>query len=270
MAMLLLEFAGFFLFILVSGYLLPAGYFYYRYHVRQDPRNERLRIQQLRPTGRQIRREIRMSLVTILIFAVMATALFQLYLAGKTAIYRPPNRYSLWYLPLSFLLCVIVNDTWFYWTHRLMHWPRVFKYVHLGHHRSVSPTPWAIFAFQPLEAVIQFCGIMVLVVYVPMCPPVLFAFLWYDTLVNTAGHTGFEMVPNSISRSWLFKWFNTVAHHDGHHTNTRTNYGAFFNLWDRWMGTFDDRQVPLPPETVEAGSGDSSHRTSQPREEQPA
>ena len=76
--MLLLEFTAFFLFVLVYGYLVPAGLFYYLYHVRQDPRKERLRIQQLRPTGRQIRREIKMSLVTVLIFAVMATAVYQL------------------------------------------------------------------------------------------------------------------------------------------------------------------------------------------------
>src|SRR5262249_47397202 len=59
-----------------------------------------------------------------------------------------------------------------------------------------------------------------------------------DTLVNTSGHTGYELVPRAVSGHWLLKWFNTVTHHDDHHTNTRVNFGVFFNLWDRWMGTF--------------------------------
>jgi Delta7-sterol 5-desaturase len=74
-------------------------------------------------------------------------------------------------------------------------------------------------------------------------PLVLLTFLWYDTLVNTAGHTGYEIVPKAISSRWPFKPFNTVTHHDAHHTNTRVNFGLFFNIWDRWMGTFSDASV---------------------------
>jgi sterol desaturase/sphingolipid hydroxylase (fatty acid hydroxylase superfamily) len=122
-----------------------------------------------------------------------------------------------------------------------MHWRRVFKYTHVGHHKSVTPTPWAIFAFQPLEAVIQFCGIILLVILIPLHPLVLLAFLAHDTMVNTAGHTGYEVVPGAVSRKAWFKGLNTVTHHDAHHTNMRVNFGSFFNVWDRWMGTFSDR-----------------------------
>jgi sterol desaturase/sphingolipid hydroxylase (fatty acid hydroxylase superfamily) len=119
-----------------------------------------------------------------------------------------------------------------------MHSPRVFKYVHLGHHRSISPTPWSIYAFQPLEAVIQFTSISLIAIFVPLHPIALLAFLSYDTLINTAGHTGYELVPRAIAHWPFFRLFNTVTHHDDHHTNTRVNFGAFFNVWDRWMGTF--------------------------------
>ena len=188
----------------------------------------------------QIRREIRMSLATVSIFALMSAGLFELYKAGHTSVYWNLHDYPLVYLPISFLAALFIHDTYFYWTHRFMHTRPVFKYIHVGHHRSISPTPWATFAFQPLEAVIQFCGIVGLVLFLPMHPIALLAFLWYDTMVNTAGHTGFEMVPKAVSRSRLFKGFNTVTHHDTHHTNRRANFGAFFNIWDRWMGTFVD------------------------------
>jgi sterol desaturase/sphingolipid hydroxylase (fatty acid hydroxylase superfamily) len=66
-------------------------------------------------------------------------------------------------------------------------------------------------------------------------------------MINIAGHTGFEMVPRWMSHHWMFKGFNNVTHHDNHHTNMRYNYGAFFNVWDRWMGTFLDNDTVEPP-----------------------
>jgi sterol desaturase/sphingolipid hydroxylase (fatty acid hydroxylase superfamily) len=109
----------------------------------------------------------------------------------------------------------------------------------------VSPTPWAIFAFNPLEAFLQFCGVMGLVIFLPMRPLVLLGFLSYDTIINTAGHTGYEMVPKPVSKNWFFKYFNTVTNHDDHHTNVRVNYGAFFSIWDRLMGTYQGDRTDI-------------------------
>ena len=229
------EFCGLFGFILVFGYLLPVGQFYWTYYLRRkvDPSKH---IQDRWPTHAGIRREIRMSLVSIAIFAAMGTVLYEMYLAGMTSIYRPFSKYPI-YFPLSVLLCAVLHDTYFYWTHRLMHWRPLFKYMHAGHHRSITPTPWASYAFQPAEAATQFVGIMLLVIFVPLSPLALFLFLTWDTMMNTAGHTGFEVVPRRVSNHWLFHFFNTVTHHDNHHTNMRVNYGSFFNIWDRMMGT---------------------------------
>jgi Delta7-sterol 5-desaturase len=241
----LVEFSVLFLFILVFGYLLPVGQFYYRYYLskKSDPAKH---IQDRWPTHKGIRREVRLSLSSIAIFAAMATVLYEMYLAGMTSIYRPFSQYPI-YFPLSILLCALLHDTYFYWTHRLMHWRPLFKYTHAGHHRSLTPTPWASYAFQPAEAVIQFMGIMLLVIFVPLSPLALFLFLCWDTMMNTAGHTGFEVVPQRVANHWLFHFFNTVTHHDNHHTNMRVNFGSFFNVWDRLMGTHYAPEL-VPPE----------------------
>lgn len=238
-----LELIGFFLFIFVLGYLLPCLQFYWLYFVREDQAKRQRRIQQRRPTRNDIHREIKYSLLTIFIFAVMATALFEAYKLGLTSIYRDFHKYSLIYLPISFVLCLVLFDTYFYWTHRLMHWQPLFKYFHAGHHKSISPTPWAIYSFQPLEAVLQFTGVALMVIFVPLHPVVLLAFLSFDSLVNLAGHTGHEMVPQSLLQHPMFQGWNTVAHHDNHHTNMKVNFGVFFNVWDRWMGTYQPRQL---------------------------
>jgi lathosterol oxidase len=246
-----LEFLGFFFFILILGYLIPAGMYYWKFHVRQSEKNEHLKIQHRQATREGIVREVKLSMMTITIFAAMSTVLFQLYKAGLTSIYTEVRSYPLIRVPVTVFVCMVIFDTYFYWSHRFMHWRPVFKYTHLGHHRSVSPTPWAIYAFQPAEAVIQFLGIMGLVIFVPMHPLSLLLFLAIDTQVNTAGHTGYEVVPRFISKLRIFQGFNTATHHDAHHTNFGKNYGAFFNVWDRWMGTFLDASTP--PEPAVAG-----------------
>jgi Delta7-sterol 5-desaturase len=248
------EFCAIFVFLLVVGYLLPAGGFYWAYHVRvpnQEP------IQSRRPSRRGVIREIKLSLLTILIFSVLTTGLYQLYKAGWTSLHWEVSKYPLIVFPLSILGALAFHDTYFYWSHRWMHWQPIFKYVHLGHHKSVSPTPWAIFAFQPAEAVIQFIGIALIILLIPMHPLGLLLFLWIDTQVNTAGHTGYEIVPPSLSRLPWFTGLNTVTHHDLHHTHLDKNFGAYFNIWDRWMGTYLDAEQTeheKPREYTLAGS----------------
>lgn len=240
MLVLALEFFCIFLIILVFGYILPAGQLYVRYHVLQSPASEARRIQLRRPSPDQTWREIRFSLLSIAIFALFGTALYHLWRAGWTAFYTDLHAYPLWYLPISFLLSLILFDTYFYWLHRFMHWRPVFPYTHLGHHRSVSPTPWAIYSFQPAEAILQALGISLMIVCLPMHPLSLLAFFAFDTFVNSAGHTGYEIMPEAVSHHPVLRSLNTVTHHDAHHTNTRVNFGAFFNVWDRWMGTFSE------------------------------
>eukprot|EP01031_Cornospumella_fuschlensis_P044077 gene44078-53889_t len=71
---------------------------------------------------------------------------------GWTLIYRDVHAMPLWYLPLSVLLYLFAQDTWFYWTHRWMHWPRPFRLAHAVHHASRPPAAWAAMAFHPIEA----------------------------------------------------------------------------------------------------------------------
>jgi lathosterol oxidase len=235
---MLVEFLSLFSFILVFGYLLAAGPFYWRYNVQARPVDEPFRIQDKRPRAGQVRREIVLSLLTILIFSIGATWLMEMYKAGRTSMYAIGARPA-WFGVLMFFVCIVMHDTWFYWTHRVMHWRPVFKYWHAPHHKSITPTAWGIFAFSPLEAVTQFIGLALMVIYLPMSPLTLLAFLAYDTFTNTAGHCGFEMTPMWLAESWIWWPFSTVAMHDRHHTNMRANYGSFLNVWDRICGTHE-------------------------------
>jgi lathosterol oxidase len=247
-ASLLATYLAVFMALLVFGYLIPAGVFHWLIYIRQHPAIVEARIQARRHRSEDIAREVRHSIVSLLLFAAYSVALLEAYKAGLTAIYWQIASYPLWWLPVSFLVAVVLHDTYFFWTHRLMHTKLFFKHFHAGHHRSLTPTPWAILAFQPLETVFQFGFFALLIVFVPLHPAVLLAYFMFDGIVNAAGHCGHEIVPRSYREHKLAKYCNAVTHHDLHHSRFNYNFGQYFNVWDRVMGTFLDARssTPLP------------------------
>lgn len=233
-------------FLLVIGYVLPAGLLHWLTVGRRDPAMQPKRIQKRWARDEDIQREMRHSLVALLLFAAYSLLLFRAYQAGWTAIYWDMSAYPLLWLPASFLACVVLHDTYFYWTHRLMHTKAFFALFHAGHHRSLTPTPWAILSFQPLETVFQFGFFALLVLIVPLHPAVLLSYFIFDGLVNAAGHCGYELVPAKYRNHPLLKYTNAVTHHDLHHSRFSYNFGQYFNVWDRVMGTFlDSTGIPL-------------------------
>ena len=77
---------------------------------------------------RQMRREIAWSLASAAIFGLPAGLVaWGWQERGWTQIYSDWSTYPLWWMPVSIALYLFLHDTWFYWTHRWMHWPKVFK-----------------------------------------------------------------------------------------------------------------------------------------------
>ena len=56
-----------------------------------------------------------------------------------------------------------------------------------------------MFAFQPLEALLQFLPVALIVIYLPLHPLALLAYLSYDTVINVAGHSGYEIIPDRLA-----------------------------------------------------------------------
>ena len=58
----------------------------------------------------------------------------------------------IWFFAL-FLLMPVFQSFHFYWLHRALHIPWIYKRVHSVHHRSVSIAPWSGFSMHPIEHV---------------------------------------------------------------------------------------------------------------------
>jgi Delta7-sterol 5-desaturase len=199
------------------------------------------KIVQKLPPGAEVWRELAYSALTLVIFGAVGAATFAAALAGRTQIYwNIADRGWVWFLA-TIAIAVVVHDAYFYWTHRMMHHPKLFPYFHRAHHLSMNPTPWAAYAFSPLEAVVQAGIFPLLVLLFPMHPLAFFAFMVWQISFNVIGHTGYEIFPRWLMDSWLGKVLNTPTNHVMHHEHFRGNYGLYFNVWDRLMGTNHER-----------------------------
>lgn len=186
----------------------------------------------------QIRREIGWSLASAAIYGIPAGIVaWGWQNLGWTQIYTDINAWPLWYLPLSVFLFLFAHDSWFYWTHRLMHRPRWFRIAHAVHHASRPPTAWAAMAFHPIEALTGAIVVPLLVLLIPIHVAALGLVLAIMTVMGVTNHMGWEIWPSFLWRGPIGKLLITASHHQKHHTDYRCNYGLYFRFWDRLCGT---------------------------------
>ena len=159
------------------------------------------------------------------------------YQLGYTRLYLQPDQYGLGYLGLSLGLVLILQDTYFYFTHRLSHHPRCYRWLHQGHHHSKKPTPWTAFAFDPAEAMVQAIYLMGMTLIMPIHLSVLMAVVLVMTLGALIHHFGLRLFKASALGSWLGSWLIGPTHHGLHHRKYTVHYGLYFTFWDRVLGT---------------------------------
>jgi lathosterol oxidase len=149
------------LIIITLRYFLIAGVAYLIWYKLKRNKLAYKKIQQHFPERKDYQREIFYSLITIIIFAVVPAAMLLTPFRQYTQYYEHINEHSMGWFWLAFPTMFIVHDTYFYWMHRAMHQPNLFKLFHVVHHKSTNPSPWAAFSFQPSEAFFEarhFCS----------------------------------------------------------------------------------------------------------------
>jgi sterol desaturase/sphingolipid hydroxylase (fatty acid hydroxylase superfamily) len=221
-----------------ARYALVAGPVYLVFFVWGRERFRRRRIQAY-PDARHVRREVRYSVVTAAMFATAGTALFYGAHAGVFRLYLDVAEHGVPYLVMSMLALVVLQDTYFYWTHRAMHHPRIFKHVHRVHHLSTNPSPWAAYAFAPTEALVHAVFVLLVATFMPLHPLALLFWVTFMIVRNVFGHLGTELLPPGFTKHWFFRWHTTTTHHHLHHRRAQTNFGLYFTFWDELMGTTD-------------------------------
>ncbi|MFN9659323.1 MAG: sterol desaturase family protein [Cyanobacteriota bacterium] len=199
-----------------------------------------------RPSAESVRDDIRLSVQSAAVFAVATAGLLHLRSLGLTRLYSQPGEYGWWYLGVSYLLVLILQDVFFYATHRLCHHPALFARMHRGHHRSGQPTPWTSFAFDPPEAALQALFLVLIVVTLPLHLITLLAVLTTMTLWAIVTHLGVSPLPAWVPHPWLGRWLIGPAHHGIHHRRTDRHFGLYFTFWDWLLRTQDPLTAKTP------------------------
>jgi sterol desaturase/sphingolipid hydroxylase (fatty acid hydroxylase superfamily)/uncharacterized protein (DUF2147 family) len=216
-------------------YLIPAGIAFLIFWVIFRKRWSHLFIQHSCPTKAQVISEIMYSMSTVVIFSLIGFSIFTANRMDYINIYNDVADFGWPYFLISLAIMIVFHDFYFYWTHRLMHHKRLFKYIHKVHHDSSNPTPWAAYSFHPFEAIIQAMVLPIILLFMPVHATVVFLFTTYMILQNVRGHLGFEMLPKAFLKTKLLNWNLTTVHHNMHHQYFNCNYGLYFSWWDKWM-----------------------------------
>ena len=137
-----------------------------------------------------------------------------------------------WFIAL-FLLIPIWESFYFYWIHRLLHWPPLYKRVHSLHHRNVNVGPWSGMSMHPVEHVI-FLGSVLIHWVVPSNPVHILFHTQYLALTAATTHSGYEALLLKDENRLKLGTF----HHQMHHRYFECNYGSLEIPWDKLFGSF--------------------------------
>jgi sterol desaturase/sphingolipid hydroxylase (fatty acid hydroxylase superfamily) len=144
---------------------------------------------------------------------------------------------------LHFLVMLVVNDTGFYWAHRLLHAvPFLYKHIHKKHHTFITPIGFSAEYSHPIEGLVAnglptVGGALIMGSHLYL----FVAWLVFRMIETVDAHSGYELPfsPFHMLRSIQ----GGADRHDFHHSHNTGCYGALFTFWDWVCGTnsaYDD------------------------------
>ncbi len=138
-----------------------------------------------------------------------------------------------------FAVALVVIPIWsslhFYWVHRFLHWPPLYRIAHGLHHKNINVGPWSGVSMHPVEHVLYYSTLLIHLV-IPSHPILVVFHACLQNLSPPFSHSGFEqLVVRDKQRMRAGDFF-----HQLHHRYFECNYGTVDMPWDRWFGSFDN------------------------------
>lgn len=191
------------------------------------------------PVG-QKRREVFYALTSVLIFA--GGGLVNLFISDKKwgLYYSHIQDFGWGYWVFSIFAMLAISEIHFYFFHRLLHTPFLYKKIHAVHHMSRQTTPMTSQAFSPAESLVNISVVFIIPFVIPLHISAYLVFANLAFLYNVYGHCGYEFWPKSWMQKVPFKYLNTSTAHSWHHQKVNGNYGLYVTILDRLFGTFRD------------------------------
>lgn len=222
----------------LARYLLFAGLSYFIFW-RWGFQRFRAYFLYLAPAKKKdLLRELGLSILSIFIFLFPTVVVVSLKDFGLNRVYLSLSAHSFSWYVVSFFIVFFLHDTYFYWTHRLMHHRVLYRWFHRAHHLSVEPTPFAAYAFHPLEAMVEGFLFLLIPLLMPVHISVIVFFTLFSLFMNIYGHLGFNFFSAAQLKKFPLNLISHSTHHSWHHRYHQGNYGFYLQFWDRLMGTW--------------------------------
>jgi sterol desaturase/sphingolipid hydroxylase (fatty acid hydroxylase superfamily) len=131
---------------------------------------------------------------------------------------------------------MIVQDTIFYWSHRMLHLPYFYKRIHKKHHQFYTPVALSAEYAHPVEDFFNHTAFIAGPLI--MGSHVATIYLWFFVRIweTVDAHSGYAL-PFPLSP---FSPFGVADRHDYHHSQNKGCFGSFFAIWDKICGTDAD------------------------------
>jgi Delta7-sterol 5-desaturase len=167
-------------------------------------------------TSKQIKYEIKNSLVSIAIFGFSTIPIIYLIRGGYTTLLIDT--------PLNIIIGLVILTVWneihFFVIHRIMHLPFFMQKVHYKHHASHIPTVYSVYSFHWFEALLL-STVPVSILWFANFPALAFAlYPVVSLLLNFAGHCNYRFGNGHKS-----EWVSIASRHNAHHSKGKKNYG---------------------------------------------
>jgi len=140
-------------------------------------------------------------------------------------------------LIFTMIFCMISEDFTFYFSHNILHWRRIYPYIHKVHHTHISTIGIAAEYAHPIEFIFgnllpATSGALILGKHMHFYTFLLWGMLRLGETLD--GHSGYEF---SWSPYRLLPFSTSASYHEFHHSYNVGNYSSFFSLWDTVFGT---------------------------------
>jgi Delta7-sterol 5-desaturase len=220
--------------LFINGSLMALAYYIFWKFFKKRFQKWRIQIRE-RVDSKQIKAELKNAVITALVGSLFSVIVIYLNSKGYTKIYTNYADYP-FFTFAGFFLLLIIDDTWFYWMHRLLHHPKIYRHIHAVHHKSVDVNPFTSMSFHALEPFLLTLWIFPVAFFVPTYAPVLGVLQIYGFLDNIKSHLGYEFFPKKFNKSWL-RFLTSSTYHNMHHSKFMGNYGVHFRIWDKLLKT---------------------------------
>ena len=142
---------------------------------------------------------------------------------------------------VTFLIFFVWVEIYFYYSHRLIHHPRLF-WIHRHHHQATIVNPWTSLSFSVVERLVLLFGVIGITAVVSFWFPfTIEAYAIYfavNYILNVYGHLNVEIMPTAFVHNPIGKVINTTTYHTLHHIRYRGHYGLFTSVMDKIHNTY--------------------------------